>query len=386
MNITGITAEYNPFHSGHRYQLDWIRKNTDAEGIVVLMSGNYTQRGEPAVFDKYLRAQTAVKNGADLVLELPVVYAASNAEVYASCAIRLLNGLNAVNTVAFGMENPESAETARCAAKILLNEPEDFRKALRNGLDEGKSFISARHDALEKCLGTDLSFMKKPNNILACEYIREILRLESGMDFLPVERITGKNIKSASFIRKAILKGSDVSEYVPEDFCGLDETPRSLNDFSEYLRNRIITMSAEDLSSFPDMEKGLENRFKKAAFAEKSAEGIVEFVSGKRYTKNRIRRILLYILLDIRKSDALAVKRATPSFVKILSANETGRKILRIISQSDGTDCLDRYSKALRKRSPADLFILEKNISSDNLYYLDEKKENLDFSKIPVFL
>ena len=384
MKTTALIAEYNPFHNGHSWQLDWIRKNLDTEAIVVLMSGNFTQRGGLAVHDKYLRAEAALKNGADLVLELPSVYSCANAETYASSAVRIIDSLKTCSSLCFGMENPEKLEVLEEITDILLNESVKFRKLLRKGLDEGKSFIVSRSDALEQITGKDLSFMKKANNILACEYLKELKRIESGITPVGVKRTEGKGIKSASFIRDELLNGRDVSDFVPKASLS-PERARSLDEFSDTIRHRIVTMTDEELRSLPDMENGLENRIRKAAFSCRTAEEICSEVSTARYTRNRIRRILLYILLGYTKADMEKIKNHTPSFVKILGFTSRGRKVLRKISEKSETDMITRYGKDMKKKDDTDRLIFERNVSWDNLYGLDQKKENQDFTRNPIF-
>lgn len=386
MNITGIIAEYNPLHNGHRYQLDWIRNSAPSGGVVVLMSGNFTQRGDLAVFDKYARAYLAVINGADLVLELPAVYSSSPAEIYASGAVRIMNSLGIIDRLCFGMEDPGKTGTAAKVAEELEDESPLFKRVLKKELEKGNSFITARSRALESVTGEDLSFMSGPNNILAVEYLREIIRLESGLRPVALERKKGENMMSATEIRRMLREGKDVSRFLPcsEEVKG--KNPRSLDEYSFTLRNRLLTMSDSDFASFAGIEAGLENRIRKAVFDNENIEEMVDFISGKRYTKSRIRRILLHILLNYTNEQMKRAKKETPSFVKVLALNEKGREIIRMIKEKNSTDVILRYSKDYKKRNDFDRFVIEKNISSDNIYNLDIKKENLDFYRLPDFL
>jgi predicted nucleotidyltransferase len=232
MKTIGIVAEYNPFHNGHLYQLQASRGQTGADCAVVVMSGNYTQRGEPAIVDKWARAEMALHSGADLVIELPVAYAMGSAEYFAYGAVKLLDSLNAVNMICFGSE-AGSIEKLSAAAAILADEPESYKSYLKDYLSKGLSFPAARQKAISSyCKNTygkdDLSsLLKSPNNILGIEYLKALRRLKSNIVPMTIERVgneynqaelTGK-MSSATSIRKTIRENT-------------------WNDARELLRNR----------------------------------------------------------------------------------------------------------------------------------------------------
>ena len=217
MKTIGIVAEYNPFHNGHLYQLQASRQQAGAECAVVVMSGNYTQRGEPAIVDKWARAEMALHSGADLVIELPVAYAMGSAEYFAYGAVKLLDSLGAIDMICFGSE-AGSIDNLSAAARILADEPENYRSYLKEFLSEGISFPAARQKAIslyaKSIYGKDhlSSLLKSPNNILGIEYLKALLRLKSNIIPMTIERIGSNynsaelsgNMSSATSIRKIL--------------------------------------------------------------------------------------------------------------------------------------------------------------------------------------
>ena len=181
MKIAGIIAEYTPFHNGHAYHLDQVRKKTNADYLIIVMSGDFMQRGVPAMLDKYNRAKMALMNGADLVLELPCLYACSSAEYFANGAVTLLNNLGVVDSIGFGCEN-DNLQTLQKVASLLTDEPAEYSRVLQNSLRNGLAYPVARNIALNECLNdlsNDKSLLSSPNNILAVEYLKALYKLNS---------------------------------------------------------------------------------------------------------------------------------------------------------------------------------------------------------------
>ena len=225
MKIAAVVCEYNPFHAGHRHQLTVARSALGCDAVVGIMSGNFVQRGEPAIYPKQVRAAAALKNGMDLVLELPSVLTLQSAERYARNAVMTLNALGCVNTLFFGAECPETDVLMRIA-KVLADEDAEFQNYLRDALSQGISFASARSEAIKKVLGdASAEILSQPNNILAVEYCKALIRLQSSIIPYAIARKgaghhdlnAAEGIASGTAIREMLTKGENASPYLPED-------------------------------------------------------------------------------------------------------------------------------------------------------------------------
>ena len=221
MKFCGIICEYNPFHNGHLYQLQEAKKRSGADAVLCIMSGNFVQRGEAAVLDKFTRAKHAVKAGADIVVELPTLFATSNAELFAKGAVSLLSAIPSVSTLCFGAENADKTAFL-LAARYLNNEPEEVSAKIKESVADGLSYAKARANAWAGFLPLDL--LCSPNNILGLEYTRAILGRSADIEILPIQRVGGgykdgemkENFSSASAIRQAIESGKDFSKNLPD--------------------------------------------------------------------------------------------------------------------------------------------------------------------------
>ncbi len=319
-----ITAEYNPLHNGHKYQLEYLKNAFGATHIAAVMSGAFVQRGGPAIFDKYARAKAAVEAGADLVLQLPYVFSGQTAEVFAGGAIGVIDRCG-FDAVCFGCEDIE-ADKYFHAAGILNDEPPAYKKLLKEALDTGAPFASARLNALETLCGYDCAFMRRPNNILALEYVRALLRLKSRVAPVFAKRASGGPFRSATALRAAVFAGEDISAYVPAAY---HTAVHAADDYREILNARIDLSDAHTIETIAEAETGLGNRF--IRYADKlhaGVEAFAEAVSSKRYTKSRIRRILFNMLLDYTAKDLAFYKTYVPGYVRVLAANEKGRELL----------------------------------------------------------
>jgi predicted nucleotidyltransferase len=369
MKTIGIVAEYNPFHNGHLYQLQASRGQTGADCAVVVMSGNYTQRGEPAIVDKWARAEMALHSGADLVIELPVAYAMGSAEYFAYGAVKLLDSLNAVNMICFGSE-AGSIEKLSAAAAILADEPESYKSYLKDYLSKGLSFPAARQKAISSyCKNTygkdDLSsLLKSPNNILGIEYLKALRRLKSNIVPMTIERVgneynqaelTGK-MSSATSIRKTIRENTwnDARELLQESMpqYSIAVMERQFEAgrgpiFPETYEMPIISalrrMTIEQIKLLPYMEQGLENRLKLAAEKAGSYPELLDMIGTRRYTDTRIQRILFSILISLTKERFDYFNSiGGPAYIRILGFSRTGRKLLASIR---GTTALPLITK-----------------------------------------
>lgn len=353
MKTYGIVAEFNPFHNGHEYLIEQGKKD-GAEKTVCVMSGNFVQRGEPAVCSKWRRAEMALKCGADLVLELPVSWAVSSAERFAYGAVSLLNSMGCVDKLLFGCENAD-ADSLFLAASLSLSE--EYSAVLKKFLSEGLSFPSAREKAvLSLSDKRTAEILKTPNNILAVEYCKAILRLNSSMEPVCVNR-TGvghdsENLSeafaSASAIRKML--GSDFeksADFIPKKAF---ELLKKANDEGRVLKNLkkldlpLISMlrraDANEISLVPDVSEGLEYKIKEAAKTGTSFGEIADLIKSKRYTHSRLRRILLLFYLGIYSEDLIE----SPPYIRVLGFNSKGRELLAQMKKTASLPVIMRYN------------------------------------------
>ena len=329
MKIIGVICEYNPLHLGHKKQLDLIRQRFGQDcGIVCLMSGNFVQRGMPAVFDKSLRAEAALCSGADLVLELPVTYALSSAEGFAEGGVAILGDF--CHGLCFGAET-ENGEQLLETAKVLLSD--EFRIPLRQELESGKSFPAARQAALEK-LGLDGQVLTSPNNILAVEYCKAILARKSSMKPLPILREGSYHDESpdpenpsATAVRKLIGENGEWHCYVPAEAAKLFEKApvHTLRAGENAVLGKLRTMGETEFEALPYGSEGLWRKFMAACRREATVEEIQLAVKSKRYTRTRLDRMLMCAFLGISRE---MLEQPAP-YTRVLAMNERGRGILK---------------------------------------------------------
>lgn len=329
MKIVGIICEYNPFHLGHRKQFDMIRKHFDGDcTIVCLMSGNFVQRGAPAIFHKSLRAKAALDCGADLVLELPVTYALSSAEGFAAGGVKILSDF--CDYLCFGTESG-TADTLMTAAQALL-QPE-FSEALRNQLETGMSFPAARAAALEQ-MGCDSALLEKPNDILAVEYCKAILAQKSTILPLPVVRQGSYHADtpdpenpSATSLRRIITDGESWLDYVPEKARETfrDASIHTPSTGERAILARLRTMTDAEFEALPYGSEGLWRKFMKACRSYDTLENIIAATKSKRYTRTRIDRMVLCAFLGL-TAENLA---APVPYTRVLALRDSGREVLK---------------------------------------------------------
>lgn len=323
MRTAGLIAEFNPFHNGHRYILEEIKKEFDA--AVVIMSGSFVQRGDVAITDKHTRARAALMHGADLVIELPVIYALNTAQKFAYGAVETLNQTGAVDALVFGSESGRVDELIR-AAELLENESAEISDKIKKYTASGISYPAAREKAYDGIIGADL--LSSPNNILALEYIRALMYTNSKIVPHTIRRTNDfhstsaeSEIISATAARRLIAEGKSVSEFLPEP--KMDVYYISALDAALTYHLRMI--HPERLADINDVGEGLENRIISAARESFGFEAICAAVKSKRYTMSRIRRIILSSFLGLTKE----LCRCVPSYIRVLGMNETGRAVLK---------------------------------------------------------
>ncbi len=329
MEITGIICEYNPLHIGHGKQLARIRQDFGEDsGIVCLMSGNYVQRGAPAILDKSIRAEAAVRCGADLVLQLPVTASLSSAEGFANQGVRILSHL--CHRLSFGAETPDK-NALLSAAKALLSA--DFPPILRKYLDQGLSFPAARQKALQD-MGLPGEILSSPNNILAVEYCKAIFSQKSPLIPCPIRRpgsyhaeTADENDPSATALRNMLYSGEDISAYISPPALPLfqNATLHSLSFGERAVLYKLRTMTEEEFSHLPGGSEGLWRKLMRAAKECTTLEEIATAVKSKRYTRTRIDRMILCAFLGITEE-----MLSTPApYVRVLALNDRGREILK---------------------------------------------------------
>lgn len=327
MNV-GIVCEYNPFHRGHWKQIASIRENFGPEtGIICAMSGNYVQRGHPAVFDKTLRSEAAVRCGADLVVELPVTTALSSAEGFASGGVAVLSRL--CGGLCFGAETADSALLENTARALLS---EEFPPLLRRELDKGRSFPAARQTALEK-MGLSGAILESPNNILAVEYCKAILRQNSSMKPLPIFRPGSYHAEeadaenpSASSLRLRLQRGLEISGFLPAAAGQLfaNAPIHTLEAGERAVLGKLRTMTDAEFEALPFGSEGLWRKLMHESRKQVSLEDIASAVKSKRYTRSRIDRMILCAFLGI----TAEMLKAEAPYVRVLAFNDRGREIL----------------------------------------------------------
>lgn len=364
MNVTGIIAEYNPFHNGHLYHLQEARSSSGADYIVVVMSPDFVQRGAPALLDKWSRAHMALLAGADLVLELPVRSALGSAEYFAQGGIRLLDSLGVVDALSFGCETGTSSVLEEYAYFQCEEEPEEFRVLLQQKLREGMSFAKARceaylmlrhrnrpHHGDRGAEEASLSeILRAPNNILAVEYLKAMRKNGSRMQAVPILR-TGpgyhdvdseNSLASAEGIRQALFRGLDVSAQIPpgayrilkeELDAGRCLTPADLN---LPLHLKLIECM-DSLEDYLDVSQDLANRIRKHLPEYTGFEQFASLLKTKQIAHTRITRSLVHILLEIRKVGCLEVSTQRPPCVRVLGFRRSAQPLLTRIKECSDT-------------------------------------------------
>ena len=395
----GIIAEYNPFHAGHAHQISDIKKFCDAE-IVAVMSGSFTQRGSPTILDKWTRARLAVLGGCDLVLELPFVSAVRSAQDFAGGGVRLLNSLGVVDTLAFGAEVADIKKLKLAAA--AFNE-KFFSEKLHKLMATGTSYAAAVTKILSDVTRLDEKFLRQPNTILAIEYL---CALPEKISPLPIERIGAayddstlrENFSSASAIRTAIYETSPPWEKISAQVS--DETLKSLreekvaglvdeNFLFRPLMSKLLTARADEMKKIYGMTEGLEYRLLNSTAAKNFSE-LIRILIGRRYTASRIRRLLLYFLLNLTAEEVAELDATTCA--RVLAFNERGRALLKKISMpiiTKVTKYINRRDVYERRRElePYQKILLFDVLATNlrELLFETPRPPQKDFSTPPIF-
>ena len=385
-NVLGIIAEYNPFHNGHLYHLTESKRKCNAKYAVAIISGNFTQRGDASIVNKFEKAKMAIENGIDMVIELPTLYSISSAENFADGAIKILNELNFITHISFGSESGNINQLNNIAS-ILTDEPEEFSKLLKEELRKGSSFPVARQNAIEKFLNLTNKnefnkLLKSPNNILAIEYLKALKKTKSNITPITIERKNVdyysenivENFASSTKIRKEISENPNMHTNIM-DMNNMDINNMNINNmdiinnmdvnmdmflnscmpkksydiikeniekgnciqglkcFEDMIFYKLRSMQINEIKELPDVCEGLENVIKKASNETNSLEDLINKCKSKRYTRTRIQRILIYALLGITRQDMEMSENVNP-YIRVLAVNKNGRELLSIINKT----------------------------------------------------
>lgn len=405
MIISAIAAEYNPFHLGHAYHISETKRITGCDAVIVAMSGNFVQRGLPAIIDKKERTKMALLNGADIVFELPCLYSLSSAEFFALGAVSLFNSLGCVDYMSFGSEI-DDMDLLSSTAKILNFESEDFSKSIKKHLSTGISYPSARTLALSETLALKLpldfeSIVSSPNNVLGIEYCKQILKFNSNIKPIAIKRFgsnyhetnLNKNFPSATSIRNYMLESKNIEELKNQlpisvyeiimslinngyDFAKEDKMVKYLN----YKKN-CMDYKGINMENLPDISEGLHNRITKNISSVKKYSEIIKDIKTKRYTYTRISRILCQYFIGFDSFNTKLLRSLPCPYARILGFTSIGARILKEMKTSS---TIPLFSKLPKEKNE----ILKLELQASRAYSLLNYSINPldDFSTYPIII
>ena len=395
MQIAGIVAEYNPFHNGHLYQIKQTKKETGCDHVIVIMSGNFSQRGTPTICHKFSRAQMALLNGADLVLELPVPFATSSAESFAHYSISGLHQTHIVDTLSFGSELGE-LDVLDHIADLIISPSSQFEEILRTYLKEGLSFPRAREKALlELAAHSEHSFtkleaaLKNPNNILGIEYLKALKRLNSTIKPFTVHRIgTGyhddhltSHIASATAIRKQLTEGrTDYETCMPANTLEIlkRQLRPDLSRLMPFIHFKLMFSKMEDLYALWDIPKPLLHSLVNACHPHMTYEELIEAVTSKTYTRATVSRSLLRILLDIREDLITPItQNGKLPYLRVLGCRKEATSLLKHLINNSEVPIITNFAKQYATLDASAHTLLHYEIEATKLYHYLTGKKNL---------
>lgn len=382
MKVVGIVAEYNPFHNGHAYHIKKAKEVTGSDFCIVVMSGNYTQRGVPAMIDKHSRARMALLNGADLVIELPVRFATSSAEGFATNAISILNATGVVTDLCFGSECGNIEKLSKIA-KVLLEEPKEYQDVLKRELKSGHSYPVARNTALQglDCWDFDsLKILSMPNNILGIEYIKALMKTGSKMNPVTIKR-RGSNyndcslsdlFSSAMAIRSSIATTENLENIysdVPKNVYAIMKERQNISfpivpdDFSEMLHYKLLSEKDNGFTQYIDVNADLSDRIAKNVYQYKNYESFCDLLKTKNMTYTRISRCLLHILLDLKTDETMQ-----PSYIRILGLNTKATELSKALKENSTLPLISKLADAQKQLPEEAVVLLKEDVFASNLY------------------
>lgn len=413
MKVTGITAEYNPLHNGHVYHICETRSRTGCDALVVAMSGDYVQRGEAAILDKWSRTEAALRSGADLVIEIPVLFCLGNASQYASASVRLLEELGC-DYISFGSESGD-AELLDEVSAVIKKDRQYIEDGISEMVSEGLSYPAARarvyrylraekYGIEEKQLEKETGILSDPNDILALEYIMNMRRAEPAVimrqgagysDILSEDAL----YQSAGAIRRQLSRkhndtlysvSSELSAWMPKASCAaLDRSVLTFpDDWAEILRYAVMSSEASTIDDCPSGGEGLGNLLKKAVRREDSWDAIIKSVKSRRYTYTRISRLCMQIILGITRS---RYPLSEPEYIRVLGFTAKGRRLLSECKHSKGCSLplITNINREADQLSAAGASMLELDIHASDIYDLVTGRDCISYSdhvKKPVII
>lgn len=385
MKVLGIVAEFNPFHNGHKYLIEEAKKQTGAEACIIVMSGNFVQRGEVALMDKFSRARIAVSNGVDIVIELPAHISTASAEGFAFGAVSLLHQLNIVDSIAFGAET-DNFELLDTISGLLLNETDEFKLQIKKLCEEGNSYPLARTKAIIDTLPDNIKdeafeALNSPNSILAIEYLKALKRLNSEITPVPILRIGSgyndtsfSNFSSATGIRQFLRNENNINECVPEqahEQMKTYSTDRGFifeEDIFPALINKLMTSDKDELCNYLDSNEFIANRILKNIYNIKSYEDLISTLSSKDYTLSRIKRVLVHILLGLDKSilSNNDYKDYEAGYARVLACNN--EKLLSQLCKNAEIPVIVKASSQIELLDEINRKHFENDLRANNIY------------------
>ena len=409
LKAAGITAEYNPLHNGHIYHIEETRRITGCDAVVVAMSGDFVQRGEPAIIDKWVRTENALSSGADLVLEIPALFCLSNAGQYAEAAVRILEATGRVSHVSFGSESGDSDALIRIA-RSFKERNDEIEATIRADREKGLSYPAARMQAYayvmaalngtdedDPLITRDLRILEKPNDILALEYIKALESAEpviiprqgAGYGEAYTE---GASFQSASAIRTKALEEYDVSVHVPESTADALKnshlTGPDKDGWFDMLRYAVLSSGIDTIEDCPSGGEGLASLLKTCAVSASTWSEFISCIKSKRYTYTRISRLCVQLLLGISRSK---YNMSKPEYIRVLGFNSTGRKLLAEMRDNETASLpvIINVNKAGADLNENAAKLLELDMHAADIYNLITKGEigqHSDRRRLPVIM
>ena len=373
--IIGIIGEYNPIHLGHIYQINKIKKTYPNSLIILITNTAFTERGDVSILNKWDKTKISLENNIDLVVELPFPYATQSADIFANGALKILNYLK-INILAFGSESNEIDKLSNIAKTQLTNKK--YQEKVKDYLKTGINYPTALSKAIKDILGYTIS---EPNDLLGISYIKEIIKNNYPIIPITIKRIgsyyeteTTTNIASASLIRKKIQENQSISQYIPNNTEKYLYKNLTVENYFPYLKYKII--SEKDLSIYQTVDEGIENRLKKEILNTNSWQELIEKVKTKRYTYNKINRMLVHILTSFTKEESKKIKI---DYIKILGFNTSGRNYLNQLKKEIKIPIITSYQKNFSQT-------LDLEHRASSIYYLPINQKFIlnEYNKKPI--
>jgi len=386
--ILTIISEYNPFHLGHLYHLNESIKNINPDYKIAIISGNFVQRGEPSIMNKWERTKNALQAGFDLVIELPCIYSISSAENFATGSIKIANQIGTTQ-ISFGSEIG-NIENLNKLSKLISQNENEYYKNIRKKLSEGYSYPKSQELVINEMFSNEFDNICSPNNILGLEYLKSIQKINPEITAITIKR--NQDFSSSSNIRTLLRNNENLSKGLLPDFSinTIQENIKSgklvysLKNFEKEILYTLRKMTIQDLENIPDIPENLLNKFKTSSNSCNSLEELIKNLKNKSITQARIQRILLYILLGITKQDMEFSKQATP-YVRILGTSQKGKELL-----SNIPNCITSVKQFENSCASKKLLrMLEMDKLATDIYtlaYSQNSKSNLDYTTPLIML